>query len=519
MKGMRKLFINRLFEKRKVIYIILIISLLLGTVTSFIFNNKKYVASTVLLVKSKNPQEEFVLNKNIFNTYLNIIKNNTTYEEMNNSLSMNNTFNELNNSISISKLSNSNNIEIKVKYKNEKDATNIALELSDIFIERINKIYEDVEVVNIDLPHIVGEVNDINKILIILLFITLGLVISAIYILISIKTEERIKTLKEIENDSLLKPLVEIPLIKNKKNKKKINKKQAFDNLRIKLQFLNVNSDSKKSLLIVSPNKEDGKSYVSQNLAISYAQSGKKVVLIDADMDTGVQSKLFNVPNNLGFSNYLSDLNENGIEIKELLNKFIRETSIDNLNLITSGTIPPNSQELLSNKIGKLVKELSTYFDIIIIDGTAVLNKAESLILSRFVDSTLIITDAKKTKKLDLWNVRRDIQNVGGKIIGVSVNKVKVKNKLEFSIFSKLFKTIYNLFKRKYIDPDEIKLLPEAQIQEDVQEDILEENTQFNDNNEDDVIIIDKNSNSKTTLKERFNFVKENINSIFDIKK
>ena len=133
----------------------------------------------------------------------------------------------------------------------------------------------------------------------------------------------------------------------------------------------------------------DGKSFVAANLAISYAEVGKKVILIDADMRGGRQGKLFNIPNNLGLSNFLSNLDPNGVEINELVNKFINETAIKNLNLITSGTVPPNSNELLtSTKLVDMIKDLSVFYDVVIIDGTPILTTKDSLILTRVVSST-----------------------------------------------------------------------------------------------------------------------------------
>ena len=201
---------------------------------------------------------------------------------------------------------------------------------------------------------------------------------------------------------------------------------KAFKSLRSNIQFVNVNNENKNIILVTSPNKNDGKTFVAANLAISYAETGKKVVLIDADMKTGRLGKLFNIPNNLGLSNFLSNLDANGLEINELVSKFINETAIKNLNLITSGTVPPNSNELLtSNKLVNMIKDLSVFYDVVIIDSTPILTTTDSLILTRVASSTLVVVNYKNTKTDDLIRAKKDIQNVGGRIIGVVINNVK----------------------------------------------------------------------------------------------
>ena len=95
--------------------------------------------------------------------------------------------------------------------------------------------------------------------------------------------------------------------------------------------------------------------------------------------------------------------------------------------LITCGNVPPNPSELLaSEKTLDLIDKLKDIFDIVILDGTPGLIVTDALILSRIVDSTIIVTSHKSTKKDNLAKVKKDIENVGGKIAGVVINKVPV---------------------------------------------------------------------------------------------
>lgn len=205
---------------------------------------------------------------------------------------------------------------------------------------------------------------------------------------------------------------------------------EIFRTLRTNIQFMNA-SKKMKTLLITSTFPGEGKSWVASNLAVTFAQAGKKVVLIDADMRKGRQYVIFGALPKPGLSNYLSqveiDENEN---LSENISDYIQETEVENLYLMAAGNVPPNPSELLvSTQMIKLLDELKNMCDIIIIDGTPCELVADSIILSRIVDSTIITTAHKITKKEALARVIKNIQNVEGKIAGVVVNKIPVSSK------------------------------------------------------------------------------------------
>lgn len=201
---------------------------------------------------------------------------------------------------------------------------------------------------------------------------------------------------------------------------------EVFRTLRTNIQFMNSQKDL-KTLLVTSTMPGEGKSWVSSNLAITFAQAGKKVALVDADMRKGSLHTMFQVENIPGLSNYLSGIDEIGASNKEGIIHYVKPTPVDNLFLITCGNVPPNPSELLaSEKTLDMIDKLKDIFDIVILDGTPGLIVTDALILSRIVDSTIIVTSHKSTKKDNLAKVKKDIENVGGKIAGVVINKVPV---------------------------------------------------------------------------------------------
>ena len=204
---------------------------------------------------------------------------------------------------------------------------------------------------------------------------------------------------------------------------------EVFRTLRTNIQFMNTKGKL-KSILITSTLPGEGKSWVSSNLAVTFAQAGKKVILIDADMRKGRVYSIFGVSPRPGLSNYLSGVDWNNGDASEDLADYIQETEVDNLYVIPAGNVPPNPSELLvSDRMQDLMTKINDLCDIIIFDGTPSQLVTDALILARIVDSTVIVTASKQTKKEDLKRVIRNINNVGGKIAGIIVNKIEVDAK------------------------------------------------------------------------------------------
>lgn len=205
---------------------------------------------------------------------------------------------------------------------------------------------------------------------------------------------------------------------------------ETFRTLRTNIQFMNTNKKM-KSLLVTSTSPGEGKSWVASNLAVTFAQADKKVILIDADMRKGRQYTIFGVAPTPGLSNYLSqaEVDEDGIS-SENLNDYIQETDIQNLYVVSAGNVPPNPSELLvSTQMINLLEQLKQLCDIVIIDGTPCDLVTDAVILSRIVESTVVVTSHKETKKDALERVIRNIQNVGGNIAGIVLNKIPVTGK------------------------------------------------------------------------------------------
>ena len=201
---------------------------------------------------------------------------------------------------------------------------------------------------------------------------------------------------------------------------------EVFRTLRTNVQFMTA-SNEHNSILFTSTQAGDGKSWIAANLAITFAQAGKKVILVDTDMRRGRQHNIFELSNNKGLSNYLI------LSVKDsqdALGEYIQRTLIDNLYVITAGIVPPNPSELLtSTKMVNLIKTLEEMADIVIFDSTPSTMVTDALAISRYVGSTLIVASHKKTKMEVLKQIKKNIENVGGKVSGVILNRVPLSKR------------------------------------------------------------------------------------------
>lgn len=202
---------------------------------------------------------------------------------------------------------------------------------------------------------------------------------------------------------------------------------ESFRALRTNLQFMNASGEN-QTILVTSTSPSEGKSWIAANIAIAFAQAGKKTCLVDVDMRKGRVYTMFNAMPAPGVSNYLTGVNVPK-DTKNILG-FIQETELPNLGVLPAGNIPPNPSELLiTEKMQKMVNELRKAVDVVVFDGTPCDLVTDATIVSRMVDQTIIVTEYNYTKMEDLKETKRDIENAGGKVTGIVLNKIPVSNK------------------------------------------------------------------------------------------
>jgi protein-tyrosine kinase len=194
---------------------------------------------------------------------------------------------------------------------------------------------------------------------------------------------------------------------------------ETYRMLRTNLQF-RIDEQSLKILSVCSAHAGEGKTTTLVNLAVTFAEEGKRVLLIDADLRRSTLHQIFHMSNEVG----LSTLLRNKCELKLA----IRNTHITNLDLIHSGPSYSNPSKLLgSTDMVLLLEQLKQQYDLILIDSPPLLDVAESKILASKSDGVVIIVKSGKTKRDAVLKVKAHLESVNVNILGVVLNNHKQK--------------------------------------------------------------------------------------------
>lgn len=196
---------------------------------------------------------------------------------------------------------------------------------------------------------------------------------------------------------------------------------EAIRTLRTNLQFSSVDKKM-KTMLVTSSVPSEGKSFIAANLAVAFAQSGIKVLLVDCDIRKGRQQAIFGMSNKKGLSNLLLK------EVETEYKSYIYNTGISNLDIIFKGTTPPNPSELLnSDKNKQLIEILKKEYDLIVFDGAPIAGLPDSLVVGTLVDGVIIVTSAKSTSFALVEDTKKKLENVKANILGVVLNNTEPK--------------------------------------------------------------------------------------------
>ena len=384
-------------------------------------------------------QSDIVMNNQLVSTYSEIIKSKNILKKVIEKLTLPIDEDALYKKIKVTAVDGTQILKITVTDQDAIIAKDIANELSAVFIEEVKTIYNINNVTVLDHAEISTEPSNVNHIKDIIIFEILGLFLSAGIVIVIYLLDTTIKDEKDIETEIGVSALGMIPLYKEEVNGErrellsfddsKSPITECFRTLRTNLVFAR-NNKNLKNILILSSFSSEGKSYVTANLAMSFAKTNKKVIIIDADMRKGRQHKIFDVKNSRGLSNCLANIAEFDSTSINQVAKYVNTTEYPNIHLITSGTRPANPLELISSdKMVELICLLDKIYDYVIIDGTPTNIVSDSIALSKFVDATVVVAEYKKTKIEAIKKVKKCVENVGSTVTGIILNKCPITEK------------------------------------------------------------------------------------------
>lgn len=425
--------LNYFVKKIWVIGTITILTVLIGLIYSIGIKTPMYKSTTSVILASNQTitQSDLTLYQKLINTYTQIVTSKNVLNDTINDLNLKYSYDDLKKNVSVNAVTDTEIINIAVADESAQMARNISDTIAKNFKEEVVDIYNLTNVSILDKAEVANTPYNHNILKETVLYVIIGLVLGFAILFLRYYFDKNIKTKEEVEEK------IKLPImgsvrdcakdVKNIANKDKIllvdHPKAGFvedvKTIRTNLDFSSLDKKVKK-ILVTSSIPGEGKSFISSNLAISFAQNNKKVLLIDCDLRKGVVHKKFNMKN-LGLSNLIAKNDLDNI------NSYINHTHIENLDVMTRGIVPPNPSELLNSSIFEAVlKLLEPFYDIIILDGTPITNLPDSLVVSKFADKTLVVSTIGYTPIDLLENTKKSLDNVNADIAGVIINKVPV---------------------------------------------------------------------------------------------
>ena len=437
-----KKILNIISSKKIFIALIILLSLVMSYFYSYYYKKHQYNSSVTVLLTGDEAQGEkqvtqtdLNLNSGLISTYGSIAKSANVLSKVIENLGLDISVRNLQKNLTVAEIKNTQFLKITVENQNPETAMKIANEISTVFVEQIKTIYNIQNINIIDTAEISNTPCNINHIKDMAIALMAGIFTSGVLILILYILDDTIKSEKDIPVNLKLETIGTIPNT-NKTNNELIIETdpksyivECLKTTRTNILYAS-NINKKKAILFTSAREKEGKSFIVNNIAVAFAQANKKVLIVDTNLrNSKGRSQIFENQTGEGLSDFIKEITENKLENLEKAKKYIKETKIPNLHILESGTIPPNPSELLSStNMRNLLELLKSMYDLVLLDGTPSMMVSDSIALSTMVDSTILIAENKVSKINELKKTKRQIQDVGGKIMGVILNKSDVQH-------------------------------------------------------------------------------------------
>lgn len=208
-------------------------------------------------------------------------------------------------------------------------------------------------------------------------------------------------------------------IIINKKDTMDFHGKEAYKTLRSNIEF---SGEDVKVITATSCIPNEGKSSVTMNLAMAFAEAGKRVLFVDADMRKSILTGRYRIKNvKAGLSHFLSGQCD--------ADEIIGVTNIDKLHMILAGPVPPNPSELLQSKRFKLlIEEVRKYYDYVIIDCPPIGSVVDALIAGRISDGVILVISSESISYKFAQKIKKQLEMAECRILGAVLNKVNIKS-------------------------------------------------------------------------------------------
>jgi polysaccharide biosynthesis transport protein len=442
-----------LLKKRFILIVICtFVGLCISCITSRYIIKPSYTASVQMYV---DPKDSSLANLNELNyaqkvveTYVNFLQTKIFYKQVMEESKLSYTLEELREMTTIQAIGDTEIFEINVTSFNPKDSLALVEAMTKVAPRLIKDIKDTVEINVVDPAILPKSPSSPNVLLNTMVGGIVGLTLSIIALLlwemmnINVKNQEELDTRYQIpvlgvipNFDENVKSKNALSYIKASLEKRKIIKRkmikktvksidndtkfivvEAYKSLRTNLRFTLPMNRCKK-IIISSPVPEDGKSTTLTNIGITIAQTNARILMIDCDLRKGTLHRIFELENRVGVSDVLSGMVD--------LGDAIQNTSYENLQVITMGTIPPNPTELLASvQMEELIEKVDKEYDYILIDTPPVNVVSDIMSIIKLADGVLIVVREGETSHLNISNALMKYRFAEANILGFVLNGV-----------------------------------------------------------------------------------------------
>lgn len=409
-----KQVVKTAYKNRKILLGIMIVTILLGVIYSFLIVRPEYESSSKVIISSNDASiKEFAKSERMIQKVVG---------ELNNSKI---TLNSMRESTEVSFDTSSKLLNIQATTRDKSLSNEIVHKYSDILKTELEEVYGIKNYTVIQEATEASEAANINHQKDLMVAIVLGVAIAGVYVIIVYFINNKMNA-TAIEESTEIKVIGKLK--KEKKNKKVIDyfihdnsNLSALNKIAITIQKAN-KGQKVKSILVSGTGLGVGSTYVTTNLANTYAKLGYRVLVIDANKN-GIQNKIFNRNMNKGFSELVLRMQNADIEHINV-DEYIAKTPIEGISVMAYGEEKLNEKMLISDRSVQIFNQIANRFDIVIIDAPSMKKDITTLVLATYADSVILVAETEKTKLDDIKEVKESLQNIDLKVDGIILNKI-----------------------------------------------------------------------------------------------
>lgn len=388
-----KEIVKLIYQRKKIIIAIVTIITILGMLYTFIIKRPTYkVTAQILIDKADASIEQVITSKEIIQDEIE-----ATFDKT-------------------SKI-----IKVNTEMSNKDEALNTINQYIEKLQSKLKEVYEIKKFQIIETPELPQQASNENYIKDILIAICVGIFIDGSYMLIALNFKG-LTNIFEIEEYLKIKALGIVNFDNNKKQKQDVyiseNESIQYELKRIQANLM-LNNDNKnpQTIVLTGTKKGVGSSYITNNLAMQFAKIYSRILIIDTDIKNKTLTNVMNKKECEGITDIIDSNNIDNV------NNLVQKTKVENIFILPVGIKKIGEEAFLTENMLNAIDNLKQNFDIILIDTSSINEGVLPICLTSIAEATVLIAESGKVKQEDILKAKMEIENVGGKISGIVLNK------------------------------------------------------------------------------------------------